>query len=148
MEICLIVVELQRFRVDQNPMHLHWNFGRVCRPAKMGVIIKPWKDPLVSDKPQAIPAIIHPGLLNRQKMKQPLSLLRSVFFTGINFGLEMHDKTMVEKRDNESKTPKKDENRTYETLIMFLCSVMGMGREDRATRKGSQVKSPPNLITM
>ena len=49
-------------------------------------------------------------------MKQPLSLLRSVFFTGINFGLEMHDKTMVEKGDSESKTHYNDENLTYETL--------------------------------
>ena len=60
--------------------------------------------------------------------------------------LELHDKTMVEKpEDSESKTPKNDEKRTYETLIMFLCSVIGMEWEDRAARKGSQVKSPPNL---
>ena len=51
---------------------------------------------------------------------------------------------MVEERDSQSKTPKNDENRIYEKLIIFLYSVMGMEREDRATRKGSQVKSPPN----
>lgn len=75
-------------------------------------------------------------------MKQPLSLLRSAFFTGINFGLEMHDKTMVEEKgDGESTTHHNDENLTYigdTPLIMSLCSVMGMKQEDRATRKGSQ----------
>ena len=73
-------------------------------------------------------------------------LLRPVFVTGINYGSESHDKTIMEKRDSQSKTPKNDENRTYEKLIMFLYSVMEMERVDRATRKGSQVKSPPNLI--
>ena len=63
-----------------------------------------------------------------------------------NYGSELHDKTMMEKRDSQSKPSKNDENRTYEKLIMFWYSVMGIEREDRATRKGSQVKSSPNLI--
>ena len=52
----------------------------------------------------------------------------------------------MEKTESQSKTPKNDENQTYEKLIMFWYSVMGMEREDRATSKGSHVKSSPNLI--
>ena len=47
---------------------------------------------------------------------------------------------MVEKEDSESKTPKKDEKRTYETLIMFLCSVIGMEIEQHA--KALKLKAP------
>ena len=49
---------------------------------------------------------------------------------------------MVEKGGSETKTPKSGENRTYETLILFMYSVLGIEREDRATRKGSQFESP------
>ena len=44
---------------------------------------------------------------------------------------------------SESKTPNNDEKRTYEALIMFLCSVifvMGMEREGRATVHAKALK--------
>ena len=59
----------------------------------------------------------------------------------LNYGSELHDKTMMEKRDSQSKTPENDENRTYETLIMFWYSMMGMEREDRATRNTQRLSS-------